>query len=152
MNGFTKENETRLIGLLDRENELFRRIDELTKEQAKQLEEDDIEAFDKSLDRGQELIEQINGLHQESDSLMQSYISYRDSAGGMEITAINEAAARLSSVIESCVALNDKNTITAKEKAEGYTGQIGKLSLNRKGIGAYIQGVPNTSELFDKRT
>ena len=152
MNGFSKDNETRLIGILNRECEVFRQIGELTQEQAKLLEEDDIDAFGASLDRRQELIEQINGLHQESDSLMQSYISSRSAAGGPDIAAVDELAGRLRGIIESCVAQNDINTVAAKERAEGYIGQIGKLSLSRKGIGAYIQGVPNTSELFDKRT
>ena len=149
---FSRENEARLLDLLGMEHEAFEQIREFTNEQKDLIAADDIDAFDKSLDCRAELIKKINGLHQESDVLMQSYISYSSSADGKIIVAVDEAIGRLQAVIADCAALNEKNTAAAKEKAEEYIKQIGKLSLTRKSLGKYAQSVPNSSELFDKKT
>jgi len=149
---FSPDNEKRLLELLEREFELFKKILELTGEQTELLTADDADAFNKSLDVRQALIEEINGLHQESDILMQSYMSVQEQPGGDRAGEIEAAAARLRDVIAQSAAINEKNTVAAKDKAEEYIRQIGKLSLNRKSIGAYIQGVPNEPEHFDKKT
>ena len=152
MNALSQEQEARLLELLGKESDLFGQILEMTEKQKELLAADDTGGFDESIGRRQELIEKINGLHQESDVLMQSYLSYAGSRGGKRIAAIEKAVARIREAAAQCAALNDKIIISAKEKAEDYIKQIGKLSLNRKSIGAYIQSVPNTSEIIDKKS
>ena len=151
MNSFPKDKESRLLALLRQELELFQRIREITGKQTEMLADEDIEAFDESLDSRQALIEEINGLHQESDILMQSYLSFSGSAGGQKIGAIEEVAGQLRGVIEECTELDSKNMALSKEKAEEFVKQIGKLSQGRKGLGAYIHNVSQNSELFDKK-
>ena len=152
MSSFSHDKEARLLELLYQEIELYLRIYELTEEQAKLLIEDDTDSFIGSLDKRQEIIERINGLHQEAYALMQSYVSFTGQAAGGNIDAIDKAAAKRQDLIAGCVALNDKNTTAAKGKAEDYVKRIGKLSLSRKSLEIYIPDIPNSSEIFDKKT
>ena len=77
---FSSKEEARLLELLGEEQAIFERIRALTGEQATLIAADDMEAFNGSLDSRQELIEKINGLHQETNVLMQSYISFSGDA------------------------------------------------------------------------
>ena len=151
MSDFTAGNAEDLLEPLRKELDVLGQVRELTEKQAELIAADDIDGFNRSLDSRQGHIEKINGLHQESDVLMQSYMSYLDSAGGKSIKEIDEALAQIRDALAECTALNDSNITAAKEKAEGYIKQIGKLSLNRKNIGAYIQDVENKPEMFDKK-
>ena len=72
MSKFSREDEMRLIKLLSDEHALFGQIRALTEKQSAFLKQDDTDAFEGSLDERQELIEKINGLHQETKVLMQS--------------------------------------------------------------------------------
>ena len=148
---FKSDDASRLLELLDREFEAFGQMLEMTAKQTELIEADDIETFDKSLDTRQKLIEKINGLHQESTPLMQSYISYSNSAGGGAINRIEDARSRLGDIVSECASRNDSLLAAAKEKAGTYTSRIDKLSMGRKSMGAYIQSVANTPEMFDKK-
>jgi len=141
-----------LLLLLGEELEIFRQIGALSIKQAELLAADDMEAFEGSLERRQELIEKINGLHQETDLLMQSYMALPDSEAEEVSDAIESAAGQLREAIADCAATNDKNMVTAKEKAQEYIARIGKLSMSRKSLGAYAQATPTSSEFFDKKT
>lgn len=149
---FSPEDEKRLSGLVGQRLGIVKQILQLTEKQTEILAADDLAAFERSLDNRQELIEQINGLHQETNILMQSYLSFSESEGGRRITAIDEAAGDFKEILEQCISINDKNTAAAREKAEDYLKQAGKLNQGRKSLGAYIQGVPNEPELFDRKT
>ena len=154
MNDSLQDEKTRLLELLGEETELFERIYKLTQKQAELLaaDDDDISAFNNSLDSRQELIERIKGLHQESDPLMQSCMFMANSTDRNSIEVIEKVVAQRQAVIEKCVVLNDKNTAAAKEKSEVFTKRIGKLSLSRKSIKVYTPDIPNKPELFDKKT
>jgi len=39
-----------------------------------------------------------------------------------------------------------------KDKVEEHTRKIDEKSAQRKGIGGYAQAVPNTPEIFDKKS
>jgi len=159
---FTSKEETRLLELLVEEQVIFEQIRALTGIQAELLAADDVEAFNYSLDSRQELIEKINGLHQETDVLMQSYIAFsgqEEGAGGAGETGAGaksagvEAAMELRrSLIAECAAMNARNSAAANEMAEKYSKRIEQLDLSRKSLGAYALGVSNNSELFDKKT
>ena len=148
---YTRETETRLLEALRQELGLFGKIREMTEKQTELIAADDIEGFDESLDRRQELIEKINGLHQETQALMQSYIAYSKSPGGGKRSEVEAAMKQRMDMIAKCSERNDKNTEAAKEKKKEYTDKIDKLNLNRKSLGSYIQTVENAPELFDKK-
>jgi len=152
MSIFTKEMEARLLQLLDKELELFSQMREQTMKQAEFLTADNTSAFDKSLEIRQQLINKINGLHQESDPLMQSYLSFSAAPGNKKSRAIEAAEEKRTALISECIALNEENIAAVTKKSESYTERITKLSSSKKGIGAYIQSVPNDAELFDKKT
>ena len=152
MNGFPRDREARLLELLGEELVIFKQIHELTEKQTELLAADDLEAFNESLDSRQELIEKINGLHQEAEALMQSYISFSKSKGGNKVAAVEQAIGKLRDAVGGCAALNEKNIAAAKEMNEEYVKRIDELSIGRKSLGAYAQNVPNSSELFDKKT
>ena len=148
MNDFSPEEKARLLELLSKEFELFRQMYELTEKQAMLLAADDAAAFDSSLDSRKELIEEINGLHQETDILMQSYISFAGSDKGGKIDVIEKAVAQRQDAIAQCVVLNEKNTSAAKGKAKDYVKRIDKLSQNRKSLELYTPDVPSKPELL----
>ena len=152
MNDFTREKEKRLIELIEQELEIFTQILELTQKQTELLEEDKANELDHHLDHRQGLIEKINGLHQESDVLMQSYIEFSAATGGRKIDDVETVLEKLREVIAECAALNDKNIEATKEKTDDYTKQIVKLSQGKKSVSAYMQDLPNEPEMFDKKT
>jgi len=143
------EDLERLSKLQSEELELYKKIRKLTEEQTELLAKDDIEAFNISLDKREKLIEEIKGLHQESNPLMQSYAS---SSSGSKSNTVEELKKEIREIIEICAKLNDKNVIFLKEKTENLTKEIDEKSAKRKGIGGYAQSVPNTPEMFDKKT
>jgi len=158
---FSSKEEARLLELLGEEQAIFERIRALTGEQATLIAADDMEAFNGSLDSRQELIEKINGLHQETNVLMQSYISFSGDAGagsggagseGAKSAKVEAARELLNGVIAECADMNAKNQAAANEMAEEYAKRIEKLNLSRKSLGAYALGVSNNSELFDTKT
>jgi len=133
----------KLSKLLSEELELYGQIQKLTEEQTELLAEDDIDAFNSSLDKREELIEKIKGLHQESNPLMQSCVSN---------DKIDELMKKIRKTLETCSKLNDKNEEILREKTQDHTKKIDEQSSKRKGIGGYAQSVPNTPEMFDKKT
>jgi ElaB/YqjD/DUF883 family membrane-anchored ribosome-binding protein len=152
LNGFPQEKEKRLLELLGQETEFYKRLWELSEEQAEMLALDDAEAFDKSLDRSREVIEKINGLHQETDVLMQSYTSYSVSDGGKKVEAIESAIKQNSDKIAECAKLHVTNSSVANEKAEMYISHAGKLSVRRKSLGLYTQNASAAPTMFDKKS
>lgn len=150
MRSFPPEKKERLLELLGLELELFDRIRGLTAKQAGLLDAGDTGGFEKSLDDRQGIIDRIDGLHQESEVLMQSYISFSGSGGSDD--AIEAAAGSLKTAITECVEMNDLNMAAAREKTEDYIRQIGELSLKRKSLGKYALDVPNNPTMFDKMT
>ena len=152
MSKFSREEAKRLLELLEQETGIFERVLKLTESQTAFVNAEDMDALNESLDQRQGFIEEIDGLHQETQVLMQSYISYSSSSSGKKLAALDAAEAKLRGLIEACSELNEKNNVLAKEKAGNIAQRIGKLSTSRKSINSYIQGVAGGSELFDKMT
>jgi len=148
---FASEEAERLTGLLEKELELYEQIHKLTKTQTGLLDKDDIDAFNSSLDKRAELIEKIKGLHQESEPLMQSYVSFSKDGKNAD-GKIDELQKQIKKLIENCAKLNDENISSMKEKTEEHTKKIDEQRAKGKTIGGYAQSVPNTPEVFDKKT
>jgi len=148
---FSSADSKQLSKLLSDELELYGQIRKLTEKQTELLTKDDIDAFDKSLDKRAELIEKIKGLHQDSDPLMQSYVSFSSDEKNKD-SGIEKLNDQIREALEICAALNDKNTTAMNEKTQEQAKKIEKQSAKRKGIGGYAQSVPNTPEVFDKKT
>ena len=150
LSGFPQE--ARLLSLLEEATELAERVADLAKEQSRLLASDDLNGFNIALDHGQTLIDKINGLHQESEALMQSYASYAVSENGGKIEAIETAVARFAELLDQGATMNARNLGEAKEKAQEFIRQIGNLSMKRKSLGLYAQHGGGSSEIFDKKT
>ena len=149
---FNREMETRLITMLEEKLKLFEQMKEQTVKQAEFLAQDEIEAFSESLDMGEKLKEKINGLHQESEVLMQSYMSSCHSGGRGKVKAIDNLKEKIRNVIEECQSNNEKNGATAKGKIEEYTKRLKELDTSKKTFNAYTMDIPDNSEHFDKTT
>jgi flagellar biosynthesis/type III secretory pathway chaperone len=145
----SKIDVERLSELLSEELEIFEEILKLTEKQTKLLKKDEIEELNSSLEKRQELIEKINGLHQELDPLMQSYIS---SPAENKNDKIEQYRERIKELITACTEQSNDNMNAIKAKADEQVKKIEKQSAKRKGIGGYAQAVPNTPEVFDKKT
>ena len=151
MSNFASADKERLSKLLGEELEIYGQIKKLTDKQAELLAKDDIDAVNGSLDKRAELIEKIKGLHQDSEPLMQSYVSF--AAGGKnDDSGIENLREQIRAAIEICMKLNNENIDGMKGKTEEHTKKIDEQSAKRKGIGGYVQSVPNTPEVFDKKT
>jgi len=140
----------RLLKLLCDELDLHKKIRKLTEEQTELLTKDEMEAFNSSLDKREELIEQIKGLHQESKPLMQSYAS--SSSSDSKDSKLEEVNKEICEIVEKCAGLNSENMVNLRNKIDDHTKKIDERSAKRKGIGGYAQAVPNTPEMFDKKT
>jgi septation ring formation regulator EzrA len=149
---FNKETETHLIELLEKELALFEKMKELGNKQAEFLAADEIEEFDNSLVSAEKLKEKINGLHQESDTLMQSYISSTGLGGRGKVRQIEEVRDKIRNALKECMELNEKNRTTASNKMTGYSDRIKELDKSRKTFGAYAIAIPDNSEHFDTTT
>jgi len=147
---FSKDSQAKLHKLLKEELGIWEQIRELTEKQTELVSSDEVDALNKSIDDRQELIEKINGLHQESDILMQSYISVSGSSGekSAEIEAL---VSKIREKIVSCSQLNDKNVSSAKGVKEAVIERADDLGKKRKTIGAYAPSLPNNSEMVDKK-
>ena len=145
------EKMEQLTKLLEKELDLHEQIHTLTKTQAELLNKDDIDAFNSSLDKREKLIEKIKGLHQESEPLMQSYVSVTTTEGNADKT-IDNIKKQIREVLEKTAKFNDENIAVMKEKTEEHTKKIDEQRAKGKTIGGYAQSVPNTPEVFDKKT
>jgi len=162
----SSEDIARLSKLLGEELDYYKKIRKLTEEQVELLGKDDMEAFNSSLIKREELIEKIKGLHQEKEPLMQSYASLSKSdftqseitpgenpqSGGKQNKKIDNLNKQIREIIEVCVEINDKNILSVEEKTQNLAKKIDEQSAKRKGIGGYVQSVPNTPEMFDKKS
>jgi len=148
---FTSEKE-RLLELQKQEIGLFERLREITKEQAEMLAADDAEAFDRSLDRSSEIIEKIEGLHQESEILMQSYTSNLPPAHAEKNDPVLIAANQIKDALSECARLHEINSAAAKAKADSYITGAGKLNVRRRSLGLYTQALTNSPTMFDRRS
>jgi len=148
---FAPSDKERLIKLLTDKLKIYKQIRKITEEQTELLAKDDIEAFDSSLEKRAKLIEKINGLHQESETLMQSYALAPEESSDKS-SDINKLDKEIRDILTDCANLNDKNIAVMKDKTEEHIKRIDEQSAKRKGVGGYVQSVPNTSEVFDKKT
>jgi len=145
---FESSDKAKLQDYLSQEFETFEKIQKLTEKITEQISTDKIEALDKSLDKRQELIEKINGLHQESNPLMQSYVSLEEVID-KEIERLME---QIREIAEICAKANDINMNAIKVKKQEQTNKIEKQSAKRKGISGYAQAIPHSPEVIDKKT
>jgi DNA primase large subunit len=160
----TSSEMERLFELLCDELEIYGQIRKLTEYQAEFLEKiednDEYDAFNSSLDKREGLIGKIKGLHQEKETLMQSYVSFTKNETNntvntnikSNISEIENIKKQIQDILKICSDLNDKNIILMKEKTKEQTHKIDEHSAKRKGIGGYAQAVVNTPEMFDKKT
>jgi len=147
----SSDDTVRLVKLLEEELEKYEQIYKLTEKQTELLAKDDIDAFNVSLDERAGLIEKIKGLHQESTPLMQSYVSL--SAGGNNIiNDIESLKKQIREKLEACNDLNNKNIAVMGEKTKEHSTKIDEQKAKRIGIGGYAQSVPNSPEMFDRKT
>jgi len=141
----------KLSELLRKELKLYEQIRKLTENQTQLLAKDDIDALNTSLSEREACIGKIKGLHQDSNPLMQSYVSF--SMGGKDGNSeIDDLKKQIREILESCNEQNDKNIATMRDKTQEHSKKIDAQSAKRKGIGGYAQSVPNTPEVFDKKT
>jgi len=148
---FTKDSEAKLLNMLGEELKVWEQIYTLTENQASLIELDDVEKLSESIDQRQELIEKIKGLHQESNALMQSYISVSGNDEGGKSAAIEAEKTKIRNKITACSQKNDKNIAEANKIKGTYIEKAEELGQQRKSIGAYALDVTNNSELFDTK-
>ena len=139
----------KLTKLLNGELKLLEKMKELTDEQARQIEADEFDGLGELLNERQALIEKINGLHQESNPLMQSYVSSSDYGAVLQIDNLRN---KIKQTLLECKELNEKNVGALADKTKDHTEKIDQQSTKIKGIGGYAQAVTSTSERFDKKT
>ena len=151
MSKFASADKERLTKLLSEKLDIYKKIFKLTEEQTQLLDKDDIEAFNGSLDKRAKLMEKINGLHQESETLMQSYV-LASSDNDKKNSDIDELDKEIRKILIDCANLNEKNIATMNEKTQEQAKKIEEQSAKRKGVTGYVQSVPNTPEVFDKKT
>jgi len=149
VSGIVFSGEVKFTKLLNDELNLLEQMKSLTEEQARYIEMDEFDELVKLLDNRQKLIEKIDGLHQETDPLMQSYISSADYGTILQIENLRE---KIKKTLTLCKEQNDRNVETLRQKSEEHAEKIEKQSAKRKVIGGYAQAAPTSSMRFDKKT
>ena len=148
-----KDQETRLIELLKEKIDLFKIIKEETIKQTGLItSEDSMDALIESLDERESIKEKINGLHQETETLMHSYISFVKDAPKGKISQIEKLIESLQEIIAECSNINSKNLSLAGDKIGEYTKRIKELDTEKKTFDAYTLTIPDNSENFDRKT
>jgi len=142
----TTSNNGRLLELLNIELGMLGQIRALMEKQTEFLLDDDTEAFDALLDKKDEIIRKIKGLHQETAPLMQSYISSNNSN-----EKIDGLKAKLKKEVAFCAELNMRHVADMNDKSEELSKELEEKRSKREGIGGYVQAVPVTSEKFDNK-
>ena len=151
MTSFTTGDKDRLLELLGEKLKLSETVRDFTERQAKLIEEGDFEKLEESLRGRQEAIDKIDGLHQESSLLMQSFASSAGS-GGAGSPEIESADRKLGDVMGECAALNEKNMELLKNKMKDQSEKSERMRQSRESLGLYAQGGSNPAELFDRMT
>lgn len=146
MSEFSAQDKQKLLSLLTEKQKLLSQIEQNTKEQGGLLEKDDIEAFDSSLQQSDSIIEKIKGLHQETDTLMQSYISSKK-----RDEKIEDLKNAIEQTLKTCAEKNKALSQAAKKRQKDLSIEIEEKRSKREGIGGYAQATPTTSEVFDKK-
>lgn len=149
MSNFETADRERLVELQTEQLEMFEQIYKLCEEQTELLSEDKLEELDKSLGKSQELREKINGLHQETEKLMQSYVS---ASKDRKDSGVEELIAKIQEKIEMCAKLNAKNMKAIEGMKENQKTKIDDQRAKREGITGYAQPVASNPEMFDKKT
>ena len=139
----------RLAELLREELKILEEIEVLTDEQTRLIDHEEFDELTKLLSSRQRLMDKINGLHQETTPLMQSYVS---SSKHNPVYEVDEIREQIKQVLTKCRTLNEANVNVLREKSTLQSEKIEKQSAQRKGIGGYAQAVPTSSERFDKKT
>jgi len=146
----TKDDGAKLLELLRQQQGICKQLLSLTTAQKKLIEADDMEAFNKSLDARQELMDQYDGQQQQVGDLMVTYTDFSKANDGKRIAQIEKAREQLMELLEKCFVENGSNEALAKEKSEAYSAKISDMNQKRKGIGSYIQNVESNSDFIDK--
>jgi hypothetical protein len=152
MSNFNRACEKRLLEMLNEELGLFEQMKAETLKQTKLLDEDDMDAFNESLEKREILKEKINGLHQEKDPLMQSYLSSSATIGQASKKMIDTLRDKIRLIVTESLEINNANIAAAGSKIEEYSERIKQIDTSKKTFDAYTTAIPDNSEHFDKTT
>ena len=154
MGGLTPERIGRLLELQRQKRELLREFHELTLQQERLIELEETAVLKENLNQRQELITEIDTLHQELNLLMQTYSEYSQQAGAdpaaQEIGALQQESQKL---LQEIAALDEQNQARTARQIDRFRDEVKRLSLGRRTIQSYNQSISALgSELFDKKT
>ena len=151
MGKFSEGDFLKLIDLLTEKKKLADEFLELTCKQAEIIAAEDINALNVSIEKRQQVIEKLIGLHQEIQFLMQSYASSHAAQTEEGSRKVRQMEEQTENAIREAISKNNENAEAIKKQME-YVGQEArKIDLERKSIGMYNNiSALTTSELFDK--
>ena len=150
MKAFTSDDSKKLLELLEKQHDLVEEILKITKGQSELVQIRDVEQFGNTIDQVDEIIEQINGLHQEASPLMQSYNLYKTSSGGSAVPEIDKLTSSLQAKLSEGSEIHQYNIGLVTDTKGELTKEIAKLADEKKGVGGYKTEVPRESKLIDK--
>lgn len=151
MNRFSEQDYKKLISMLNDIEELANRFYSLTCEQTEILQSGSMERLDNNITERQGIIDSINVLYREADSLLDTY--------GLEITLddpeLRQVAAlreHIRDKLDQARAVNEKNEELAYRKRDELGAEVGRISMSHKSIRAYNQNMmPAEPVHYDKK-
>lgn len=155
MAAFAPEQYARIMELQQQKKTLLQEFHGLAQLQQEIIEREDTTALQGNLNRRQELITQVDTLHQELDLLMQSYPPIRQQLGEShpQVAALTALQNEIQDILRQIAALDTQNQARAARQLQHFRDEIKRLSLGRKTLQSYSQGAVSLgSELFDKKT
>ena len=130
-----------LLGVLAQKKEWLMKMHELTEQCGVMLENDDIDAFSKSLEAREGIIAKIDAF-----SKMEKQMTAVKDA---QIVVLKQ---EIRGIIHKIIQLDERNADLAKSKIELYKEEIKNLNQKKKGIGTYKNAyLKNDAYYFDEK-
>lgn len=140
-----------MVQLLNEELKAYSEIRTIAEAQNEVLDNDNIEDFNSLLLKRGELIDEITELQQMKNVLLKP-CNQSTSNEDDQSNDVDKILEKIRDELTKCAKINDKQMDIIKSKTEVLTKKIDDQSTRRKGIGGYVQAVPNESDTFDEST
>lgn len=135
------QDRENLLGVLEQKKEWLTKMREITKQCGIMLNNDEVDAFSKSLEAREGIIGRIDAF-----SRIEKQMKVADDA---QIKVLKQ---QIRDIIFEIIQLDERNASLAQTKIELYKAQLKSLNQKKKGIGKYTKAYQkDEAYYFDKK-
>lgn len=141
----------RLAELLDRQHELFARLEALSADQRRAIESGDDDGLLRALNRRQGVISSITSLNEATRPLVAWCGDAADRMPAHDRTLIQERMARLDAIVARIAEGDERDRGALESRRAAIAGELGAVSTGRRAMNAYGAGAPGGPRYQDRR-